>query len=499
MSPRAFLACFLGHVADRPEATALIWHGERVSYAALNAMAEQSAADHLRCLPASQPIGVVAEKSPAAIALILGCIMTGWCPVVPAAQLAPETHRLLFQRAGCCAVLTGTGVTDGSSAAFETHALRRASQADEAPPNDAAIMLTTSGSTGQPKLVPLTMAAIDRFTDWAGDRFGMRPGCVVLNYAPLNFDLCFLDIWATLKAGGSVVLVDPRQATNGVYLLDLFARWQVEVVQAVPMLYALLLEASNKAVAFPSVHHAIFTGDSMSPACLDLLPGVFPHARFHNIYGCTETNDSFVYDTELFRQDSGVIPIGVPLPGVSFLIMDESGQPVSEAGIGELLVSTPFQTRGYVGGGSNQEKFVDLSFNGTERTYFRSGDLVRRHADGSITLEGRKDFHVKVRGVQVNVQHVEQALRAHSAVAEVAVVAMPDPLAGHRLHACIRRRPETQLNSMVLFQHCASMLARAAIPSAFRIGETALSRTSTGKIDRQHIRQIIMNGELNVP
>jgi acyl-coenzyme A synthetase/AMP-(fatty) acid ligase len=498
MSPRSFLACFLGHVANQPEATALVWHGERISYADLHAMAGQSAANHLGGLSKLQPVGVVAEKSPAAIAMILGCLMAGRCPVLPAAQLASEVHRALFERAGCAAALIQTVDADCYSTGFERRKLEHASATQETAAIDAAIMLTTSGSTGQPKLVPLTMAAIDRFTDWAGEHFGMRPGSVVLNYAPLNFDLCFLDIWAALKAGGSVVLVDPRQATNGGYLLDLLARWQVEVVQAVPMLYALLLDASNKTVALPNVRHAIFTGDSMSPACLDLLPNLFPSARFYNIYGCTETNDSFIYNVDLLGRNDGVMPIGAPLPGVKYLIVDETEQPIPEAGVGELLVSTPFQTRGYVGSATNQEKFVDLHSDAARTTYFRSGDLVRRHADGTITLEGRKDFHVKVRGVQVNVQHVEQALLAHPAIAEAAVVAIPDPLAGHRLHACLRRRSETRLNSLVLFQHCATMLARAAIPSAFRVGETALPRTSTGKIDRQHIRQLIMNGEQNV-
>ena len=132
------------------------------------------------------------------------------------------------------------------------------------------------------------------------------------------------------------------------------------------------------------------------------------------------------------------------------------------------------------------------------RTYFRSGDLVRRHDDGSITLEGRKDFHVKLRGIRVNTQEVERIILEHPDVAEGAVIALPDQLAGHRLHAAIRRRWQSDLNSLRLFQHCARKLARAAIPSTFTIGDTALPRTSTGKINRQHIHQLYLKGEHHV-
>ena len=105
-------------------------------------------------------------------------------------------------------------------------------------------MLTTSGSTGLPKIVPLTVGAVDHFTDWAAAQFEIGPGTNVANYAPLNFDLCLLDIWTTLKHGGCVVMVDQDRATHGGYLADLLADNEVNVVQAVPMLYRLLIDAT---------------------------------------------------------------------------------------------------------------------------------------------------------------------------------------------------------------------------------------------------------------
>ncbi|MGH3855067.1 MAG: AMP-binding enzyme [Pseudonocardiaceae bacterium] len=127
------------------------------------------------------------------------------------------------------------------------------------------------------------------------------------------------------------------------------------------------------------------------------------------------------------------------------------------------------------------------------RTYFRAGDIVHRHSDGSITLEGRTEGYLKVRGVRVSTHAVEQIILEHEQVLEVAVRAIPDDVAGNRLHAVVRRDETGQLhnlsplNSLSLRQRCARTLDRAAIPSTIEIVTTALPKTSTGKIDRQRI------------
>ena len=96
--------------------------------------------------------------------------------------------------------------------------------------------------------------AVDSFTDWAAEQFDIGPGTIVANYAPLNFDLCLLDIWTTLKHGGCVVLVDQDRATNGGYLADLLTDNEVNVLQAVPMLYRLLIDVTREdGRSFPSV------------------------------------------------------------------------------------------------------------------------------------------------------------------------------------------------------------------------------------------------------
>ena len=489
-------AAVAAHAESQPTAPALIWEGESISYGDLQEMAAEARAQlDGEDVPAGRPVGLRAKKSPEAIALILACLEAQQPFLLPSIELAPETLAELFAQAGASRVMSPLGPRSDSAASLR--AIQEADPAEEArdgwwPPaggaDEVSFMLTTSGSTGLPKVVPLTRGAVDRFTDWAGSAFGIGPGTKVANYAPLNFDLCLLDIWATLKHGGCVVMVDQDRATSGAYLAELLAGNEVNVVQAVPMLYRLLIDAAREDdTSFPSMQYALTTGDKIPASTLAELPSLFPNARFFNVYGCTETNDSLMHEFEGLADGNvpTAVPVGRPLPGVSARVQAEDGSPLEGAGTGELLVSTPFQTHGYLNAELNEGKFIEDADG--ERTWYRGGDIVRRHDDGTLTLEGRADFYVKVRGVRVSTQVVEQAISEHPDVVEVAVVAVPDELAGARLHAVIRKEPDSKLNSLSLRQHCASRLARTEMPSKVELVTEPLAKTSTGKIDRKAV------------
>jgi len=500
--PRPFLESFIRNASVTPAQPALVWGRQSTTYGQLSAMALGSLGrlQQLGLRP-QDPVAILAPKSPASIALILACQMARLRYLIPPTDLAARTLRSLFEQAGCKHVLApdhGSHAVRGDLVDEVISSEPVAGQgsagatpvAVESDRDDVSFMLTTSGSTGQPKIVPLTVGAVDRFTDWAGDRFGIQPGKRVLNYSPLNFDVCLLDVWTTLKQAGCVVLVDPDRATSAGYLLDLLAAQQVHVVQAVPMVYRLLVDATAESgLRFDTVEHVIFTGDTISPRCLRELPRLFGRARLYNVYGCTETNDSFIHEVERPLRAAMTMPLGQPLPGVHYLLLGADGQAIEGPGIGELLIATPFQTEGYVNGELNGDKFVHHAGGRHSLRYFRTGDLVRRHEDGSLTLQGRTDFQIKIRGVGVNTEEVERVLLEHEDVLEAAVVAVPDPLAGHRLHAVIRCAAPGAVNSLVLRRHCAERLPRAAIPSALQIVDHALPRTSTGKVDRNAIRR----------
>ena len=493
--------------SNQPDAPALVWEGEPISYGELQEMAADAKAElDAEGLPEDRPVGIRAKKSPEAIALIIACLAAEKSFLLPSIELAPETLAQLFGQAGASRVLTPHGPRSDSAASLRAiqDAAPEETPAGMWPPegggDDVSFMLTTSGSTGLPKIVPLTAAGVDAFTDWAADKFDIKPGMKVANYAPLNFDLCLLDIWTTLKHGGCVVMVDQDRATNASYLADLLADNEVGVVQAVPMLYRLLIDAAGEGDRdFPSMKHVLTTGDKIPPSTLSRLPALFPNARFFNIYGCTETNDSFVHEFEGLKEGGApeVVPVGQPIPGVAIKIKTEDDEWLEgdAEGKGELLVSTPFQTRGYLNRELNADRFAPMSANGAgERAFYKTGDIVRRDANGVVSLEGRADFYVKVRGVRVSTQVVDQAIAEHRDVVEVVVVAVPDELAGSRLHAVVLLEPDSELNSLKLRVHCAERLARTEMPSKFELVTEPLPKTSTGKVDRKAVLKQIESG-----
>jgi acyl-coenzyme A synthetase/AMP-(fatty) acid ligase len=490
------LGCLGDHARERPESVAVVMGGERVTYGQLVSM---SLAAYTRIgslgLPADARVAVHAHKSIGTVALIVACLAGRRPFLLPSTELGVAATESLLAKAECSDVLTvvpehvtGDRVHLIDRTPIDGLSIAEAGEPLDGSPEDIAFLLTTSGSTGLPKIVPLSFGAVDRFVDWAVGQFGIGPGTSVLNYAPFNFDLCLLDIRATLKVGATTVMVEPERATNGKYLAELLRANEVDVVQSVPMMFRLLADA-HRGEPFTSVRHVILTGDKVPPRLLGQLPGLFPNATLYNIYGCTETNDSFVHEIDVATDDAAALPIGRPLPGVDAVVVDENDRILDGPATGELLVSTPFQATGYLDV-NGAAKFVPLD--GSTRRYFRSGDIVRRDVDGVYTLVGRNDLQVKVRGTRVNLAEIEQVLLDHGRVAEAAAVGVPDDLAGVRIHAVVRgsRQP---LDVMALREHCRLRLPRAALPAAYQLVDQALPMTSTGKVDRKVIIRELLN------
>ena len=477
-------AAILQHGETRPDAPALEYGNETVTYRELCLRAGQIAANLAGDSASDAPLGLVAAKTPDGIALVLGCLLAGRPFLLPSLTLAGQTRAELFRAAGCARVVS----PDDFPA---TEAVHQPSAGRTPRPDAPTFHLTTSGSTGVPKIVPLTEGAVDRFTDWAGPRFSLGPDSTVLNYSPLNFDLCLLDIWATLKHGGRVVLVDPDRATNARYLAGLLHEHRVTVLQAVPMPFQLLAAGEGEFGEFPHLRHVIVTGDTPQPSTLAALPTLFPQADLYNLYGCTETNDSMLYRFDRHALPTGRIPLGRPLPDVSIVIVDEAGAVVTRGGTGELYVSTPFQTTGYLDESLGANRFVPHPTGADDRVYYRTGDLVDVAPDGRITLVGRTDFQVKVRGVRTNLTEIERLVAEHQDIVETVTIATPDPVAGNLLHAISRRRAGSTLTGLDLRQYLARRLPRTAIPSTVRITDTPLPRTSTGKPDRELLSRLL--------
>lgn len=482
------LAERIATVARRhPENPALFWQGRTVSYRDLLAMsraAEKSIAA-LR-VPEGIPVAAVAAKSPETIAVLLACMRAARPVLVPPAEVGHKALRTLLADTGALVLPDPRTLTTGTADAAVA-----ARPAAVRVPDGTALILTTSGSTGLPKAVPLPAAAVGAFAEWSASTFGIRVGTSVLSYAPLNFDISLLDVWTTLSHGGQVALVEQERTAHPGHLLALLQQCPVDVVQGVPMLFQLLAAAEKQARGdeFAAVGEVLVTGDSLSPGGLAVLPRLFPGARLRNVYGCTETNDTFVHEIDPAGDPGryGTVPIGRAVEGVCADIVAEDGTVVAGPGRGELIVTSPFQTSGYLDPAQHAAAFVGHPDGVTPGPYYRTGDVVTRHPDGVLTLDGRSDSMVTVRGIRINTAAVEGALRSHPEVADAVVVALPDERTGKRLHAVVHRAAGSLLNSLRLREHVAAELPRAGIPSGIEFVDAPLPRTATGKIDRRTV------------
>ncbi|MFF1818012.1 AMP-binding protein [Kribbella sp. NPDC058245] len=456
------------HGLHRPHRTALVFNDRTVTYGELIDLTQTYRGQLLQLeLPAGGTVCVPAYKTPETIALLLAAFHEGLVVLAPSPDLGAAALTRLAQQARATHVLTVADVLTADPVRRDEAEAAGFAQAD---PRRTCLLLTTSGSTGTPKIVPIASTGFDAFTAWATAEFALTSDDVALSYAPLNFDLALLDIWSFLQLGAQVVLVDQGKATDAPYVHALIEDHEVTFIQGVPMLYRLLVEAGT---AFPSVREVIFTGDSVPASLLEPVSEDFPKARFHNIFGCTETNDSFIYEVDPATL-TGKMPIGRPIAGTEALVSDAD----------ELLVATPFQTDGYLNSALNADTFQVID----GRVFYRTGDLVTRDEDGLYSLQGRADWQVKVRGVRTNLQEVEQVIAAHPEVLEAVVVPLPDEQAGVRLHAHVSRHPSSTLTSLRLRTHAGEHLPRHAIPTSVHITDVPLPRTSTGKPDRNLIK-----------
>ena len=229
----------LTRAAEAADAPALA-HAETVtSFGTLAEQAEGLGQQLCRLrIGADEPVIVVAHKSVLTVSLILACLMQRRPFLLMSPQLPAAQADLLARQSGCRWTLGGAA-TDRLQAERTAAAV-----ASDRPTLDGvSFMLTTSGSTGVPKVVPVGHEQLDRFVSWAARRLALGPDTVTLNLAPLNFDLCLLDVWAALAAGGSAVLIDPERAVFGRHLLTQAERYEPTLIQSVPMFLTLMLSA----------------------------------------------------------------------------------------------------------------------------------------------------------------------------------------------------------------------------------------------------------------
>jgi amino acid adenylation domain-containing protein len=436
--------------AARPDAIALLapgapgdgWH---LSYAALIRCAGRLARA-LRAAGARSdgPVGVLQRRGPGLPISYLAAQLAGGAvlPLEPddpddrlAKLIADSGTRLVVthrQLAGRCARL---GVAVVVVEDFLGPGGRPGAVPEPAPParpahpDQAAYVLYTSGSTGEPKGVVVPHRGLVNRVQWISEAIGLRPGERVLAKTPLAFDVSMPEIYWPLAAGATLCLSRSGGERDPQYLADVIAREQIGVTHFIPsMLAPFLAEIEARGQRLPALRVVECSGEALSAELCQRAAAVLD-ADLYNLYGPTEAS----VEVTAWRYDpahSGPIPIGAPIANVDCRVLDERLRFLPGPAVGELYLGGLSPARGYLGRpGLTAAAFVPAPAAGPGDRCYRTGDLARRGPDGLLYLVGRRDDQVKIAGRRIEPGEVAEVLRHQPGVIDAAVVVGRDRLA----------------------------------------------------------------------
>ncbi|MFO0648270.1 MAG: amino acid adenylation domain-containing protein [Polyangiales bacterium] len=383
-------------------------------------------------------VGVGVARSVSSMAAVLGVLRAGgaYVPIDPAYPDARQ--RELASDTEIRALLVDTRLTPAPAWASRDALVDLADlDRDEgdggalppvAPTPDALLnVLYTSGSTGRPKGVCGTHGAMLNRLRWAWDALPLDAGEVVAHRATLNFVDAGPEMFTALLRGLPTAVVLPDETADLARFVGALRAMEATRITVVPsILAALVRRVPSLAEALPALRLWISSGEALSVELLRALRASHPGATVVNLYGSTEvTGDAtgavFAPGDPL---PQGAVPIGHAIAGAELLVLDAAGAPVATGERGELFVAGPLLARGYHRRPQEDGVRFPRHPQRPDAKAFRTGDLVRREADGALRYLGRADNLVKVRGVRVELEEVEAALS--NARCDVVVVRADD-------------------------------------------------------------------------
>ncbi|MFZ5635864.1 MAG: non-ribosomal peptide synthetase [Pseudomonadota bacterium] len=500
---RPFHVWIEDHAAAAPDAEAVTCGDDRLDYAAFNAGANRLA--HWlrdRGIGRGDRVALCVQRSVRAVEAIFAIMKAGaaYVPIDPAYPTARIAMTLADARPALVlddpasrhaldAALAQLAA-QGETAVPETIDIERdrarwadapSTNPDPAAvglqPDDAPYIIYTSGSTGVPKGVVARHAGVSGLAHALREPFGLTPRTRVLQFASFSFDAFVLEWTMAFGAGGSLHLAAPGETLIGETLEALVAERGATHALIPPVVLATMPESASLA----TLHTLACGGETVPPA---LLRRWNRNRRFINVYGPTETtaiSTAYVCPADMVEADT--VPIGGPLANERVYILDRRLQPVPTGAIGELCIGGIGVASGYLHRPAlTAERFVDSPFVAGDRLY-RSGDLARWRADGTLEHLGRNDFQVKIRGFRIELGEIEAKLAAQPGVKEAAVLAREDVPGEKQLVAyCLETAPG-KIAPEALRVAMQAQLPAYMVPSAI-VPMSAWPTTVNGKLDR---------------
>ncbi|WP_413229909.1 non-ribosomal peptide synthetase [Kitasatospora purpeofusca] len=480
---------FAARVVGSPDAVAVVGDGVEWSYAELDARADAVAHGlRARGVEAGALVGVLMERSPDLVAVLLGVLKAGAGYVPLHSGYPVERMRDILTESGAALL-----VVDGAMAAHEivdsAEVVRVAElsgvvggvELPRVSASGVAYVMYTSGSTGRPKGVAATHAGVVGFAldrCWGG---GLAER--VLFHANHAFDASTYELWVPLLSGGCVV-VAPAGRVDASLLRELVVGHGVTNVHATAGLFRVLAEETPE--VFAGLREVSTGGDVVSAAAIRRVLEVCPGVVVRSTYGPTETT-AFATHIAFVGGDAvpNSVPVGRPMDNTRVYVLDAALRPVPVGVAGELYLAGTGLAVGYWGrAGLTAERFVADPFGGSGERMYRTGDLVRWRADGALDFLGRADEQVKIRGFRIELGEVEAALAGLPGIAQAAVIVREDVPGDKRLVAYIVPDPDTQVDATQVRAAAGERLPDYMAPSAVLVLDR-LPVTVNGKLDRR--------------
>ncbi|MGG4575943.1 amino acid adenylation domain-containing protein [Serratia marcescens] len=472
-----------------PDAVAVVNDRDSLSYAQLNAHANQLA--HQLIAQGVRPGDRVATSLERSVSLVIAqlAILKAGAAYVPLDPHLPVARQAwIIGDSGALLILCDRDIDReiaGEIACLRIDRLRQnpthdpaVARAGDAP----AYIMYTSGSTGTPKGVMVThqgilrLAINNRFASFErGDRFAFA--------ANPAFDASTLEMWGALLNGASLAIIAPEVLTEAEALAAALVRQGINVLFLTTSLFNQY--AHSIAATLAQLKYLLSGGEAADPHAFARMLKEAGPVRLINAYGPTECT-VFATTATIERVDPWQrLPIGRPIGNTRIYLLDEHGQPVPLGATGEIYIAGPGVALGYLNRAElTAERFLADPFNPGERMY-RTGDLARYLADGNIDYLGRNDRQVKIRGFRIECGEIEARVAGHPAVRE-AVVDVLGEVDNKRLVAWVvpEADADRQTLAVTLRQYLAGMLPEFMLPAAWVALDT-LPLTPNGKLDRR--------------
>ncbi|WP_445571552.1 non-ribosomal peptide synthetase [Pseudomonas sp. E102] len=425
-----------------PQRRALQWDGGSLDYAELHAQANRLA-HYLRDKGVGPDVcvAIAAERSPQLLVGVLAIIKAGGAYVPLDVDYPSERLAYMLHDSGVDLLLTQTALLERLPACEGVSVIAMdALHLEQWPSNPPrlhlhgdhlAYVIYTSGSTGQPKGVGNTHAALAERLQWMQAAYELDETDVLMQKAPISFDVSVWECFWPLITGSRLVLAGPGEHRDPHRIAQLVEHFGVTTLHFVPPLLSLFIDEPLSARC--TSLRRIFSGGEALPAELrNRVLAQLPAAQLHNRYGPTETAINVTH-WHCTADDGERSPIGRPLANVLCRILDSELNPVPVGVPGELCIGGLGLARGYLGRpGLTAERFVADPQGLAGARLYRTGDRARWGADGVIEYLGRLDQQVKLRGFRVEPQEIEARLLAQDGVAQAAVL-VRDTAAGPQL------------------------------------------------------------------